>query len=132
MKKLYRSRRGEMIGGVCMGIARYFDVDVTLVRLIWVMAALFGGSGVLAYIIAWIIVPEEPVEGEAVNITPGSSTGGSTADTRTVGLIVIAIGLFLLFRNIMPTMFVRMYFWPIPLIALGLFLIMGGYRGVRR
>ena len=132
MKKLYRSRRGEMIGGVCMGIARYFDVDVTLVRLIWVMAALFGGSGVLAYVIAWIIVPEEPADGEAVNITPGSSAGGSTADTKTVGLIVIAIGLFLLFRNIMPTIFIRMYFWPILLIALGLFLIMGGYRGVRR
>lgn len=59
MKKLYRARGGRMLGGVCMGLAHYFAVDVTLVRLIWVAVALFGGSGLLFYILAWIIIPEE-------------------------------------------------------------------------
>ncbi|MDW7650986.1 MAG: PspC domain-containing protein [Bacillota bacterium] len=132
MKRLYRSRHGQMLGGVCMGLARYFDVDVTLVRLIWVLAALFGGSGVLAYIIAWIIIPEEPAEGEAIDITHSSSEEGTPTDTKTVGLIVIVIGVFLLFRGLVPRMFFQYYFWPLVLILLGLFLMFGGFRGGRR
>lgn len=49
-----------MIFGVCGGIGEYFDVDPTLVRLLWLLFALWGGAGVLAYLIAWIIIPEEP------------------------------------------------------------------------
>ncbi len=49
-----------MLGGVCGGIAEYFNVDPTLIRLAWVLFGLLGGSGLLAYIIAVIIVPNEP------------------------------------------------------------------------
>jgi len=59
MKKLYRSRENRMIFGVCGGLGDYFDVDPTLVRLVWLLFALWG-AGVLAYLIAWIIIPEEP------------------------------------------------------------------------
>ncbi len=59
-KKLTRSRRDKKIAGICGGFADYLDLDSTLVRLIWVMTALFGGWGVIGYLIAWIIVPEEP------------------------------------------------------------------------
>jgi phage shock protein PspC (stress-responsive transcriptional regulator) len=52
-----------MIGGVCAGIADYLDIDPTIVRLLAVAAVLFGGSGILAYIIAWVVIPEEPYEG---------------------------------------------------------------------
>jgi phage shock protein C len=48
------------IAGVCAGFARYFDLDVTVVRVVWLIVACFGGGGVLAYIIAWIVMPEEP------------------------------------------------------------------------
>ena len=48
------------IAGVCAGFAQYFDLDVTLVRVVWLVIALFGGGGVLAYIIAWIVMPEAP------------------------------------------------------------------------
>ncbi len=58
-KKLYRSRKERMIGGVASGLAEYFDVDVTLVRLIWAVLILVYGSGLLAYFVAWIIIPEE-------------------------------------------------------------------------
>ncbi len=59
-KRLYRSRESRMIAGVCGGLGEYFDMDPTIVRLIVVVAALVGGSGLLAYILAWIIVPERP------------------------------------------------------------------------
>lgn len=48
------------IAGVCAGFAQYFDLDVTVVRVVWLIVALFGGGGVLAYIIAWIVMPEAP------------------------------------------------------------------------
>ncbi len=59
-KKLYRSRRQRMLGGVSGGLAEYFDVDVTLIRLAWVFAFFAVGSGLLAYIIAWLLVPDNP------------------------------------------------------------------------
>lgn len=48
-----------MIAGVCGGIGEYFDVDPTIVRIIWVLVVLFGGSGILVYIILWIVIPTE-------------------------------------------------------------------------
>ena len=62
-RRLYRSRTDRILGGVCSGIAKYFDVDPTIIRLLAVALIFAGGSGILAYIIAWIIVPEEPIEG---------------------------------------------------------------------
>ena len=59
-KKLYKSRENRMIDGVCGGIAEYLNIDPTIVRLGWVIFSLAGGSGVLAYIIALIIIPENP------------------------------------------------------------------------
>jgi len=59
-KPLQRSRRNRKIAGVCAGFAEYLDLDPTLVRILWVMLVLFGGCGVLGYIVAWIIMPEEP------------------------------------------------------------------------
>jgi len=59
-KILVRSRDGRMLAGVCAGIAGYFGVDVTLVRVIWaVVSVLTGGAGVLAYLAAWAIIPGE-------------------------------------------------------------------------
>jgi len=48
-----------MLAGVCSGIAQYFNIDPTVVRVVWALAALMGGTGVLAYIICWIIIPDE-------------------------------------------------------------------------
>lgn len=64
-KKLTRSRRDKKIAGVCGGLAEYLDADVTLVRVVSVMFALFGGWGVIGYLVAWLVIPLEPV-GEAV------------------------------------------------------------------
>ncbi len=59
-KRLYRSRSERMIAGVCGGLGQYFGIDPTLVRLAFVVIALAVGSGLLAYLILWIIVPLEP------------------------------------------------------------------------
>lgn len=59
-KRLYRSGKEKILGGVCGGIAEYFNVDPTLVRLLWVFFILAFGTGLLAYIIAWIIIPRNP------------------------------------------------------------------------
>lgn len=59
-KKLYRSKIDVKIAGVCGGIAEYFDIDPTLVRLGWILFVLLGGSGILGYIIAWLIMPQRP------------------------------------------------------------------------
>ena len=59
-KRLVRPREGRKVAGVCLGMAEYFDLDITLVRVVWLIAAFFGGGGFLAYIIAWIVMPEEP------------------------------------------------------------------------
>ena len=59
-KKLYKSNTDKKLAGVCGGIAEYFNIDSTLVRLGWVLFSLLGGSGLLAYIIAAIIMPDRP------------------------------------------------------------------------
>ena len=59
-KKLYKIRQGRMLAGVCGGIGQYFNVDPTLIRLAWVLVSCLGGAGLLAYIIAAIVIPEEP------------------------------------------------------------------------
>ena len=58
-KRLYKSSTDKKVCGVCGGIANYFDVDPTVIRLIWVIFTLVGGSGMIAYIIAAIIMPDE-------------------------------------------------------------------------
>jgi phage shock protein C len=58
-KRLQRSRTEKMIAGVCGGIAAYFDVDPTLVRVIWVLISLLAGFGFLLYLICWVIMPLE-------------------------------------------------------------------------
>ena len=58
-KRLYRSRKDRMLEGVCGGIAEYLDVDPASVRIAWVLSALAGRAGLLAYIIACIVIPEE-------------------------------------------------------------------------
>jgi len=59
-KRLYRSAKGKLLGGVCGGIAEYFNIDPVIIRLLWVLFVLAYGVGILFYIIAWIIIPRNP------------------------------------------------------------------------
>jgi phage shock protein C len=69
-KRLTRSIRDKKIAGVCAGVAEYFDIDPTLVRVLWLVALIFGGTGGLLYIILWIVLPVAPAT--ATMTVPGS------------------------------------------------------------
>jgi phage shock protein C len=59
-RKLYRSKTNRQVAGVCGGLAEYFNLDATLVRVLFVLLAVLGGSGLVLYVAMWIIVPKEP------------------------------------------------------------------------
>jgi phage shock protein C len=70
-RKLIRPRMGRKVAGVCLGFSEYFDIDVTLVRLVWLIASCMTVIGFLSYPIAWIIMPEEPL------LLPGPPVGAT-------------------------------------------------------
>ncbi len=130
-KKIYRSQKDSMIAGVCGGIAEYFDIDSTLVRLLAILVVFLGGVGVIAYIIAWIIIPQNPeqetnsnkeyAQDEKIDI---SQEDGKKDNHRHIwgGLILIFLGLFFLIRSFFPR-FILMNFWPVLLVVVGIVLI---------
>jgi phage shock protein C len=65
-KRLYRLRDGRVVAGVCAGLAAYLGVDPTLVRLAFALLTIFGGAGVLLYLCAWIVMPEEGGDGTSI------------------------------------------------------------------
>lgn len=83
-RRLYRSRDDRILGGVAAGVAAYFRIDPTIVRLAWLLIVLWGGAGIFLYIIAWIIVPLEPsgrsytaAASETARGEPGGGQDGS-------------------------------------------------------
>ena len=58
---LERPRQGRKIAGVCLAVARYLEIDVTLVRILWVLLIFVGGGGIVAYLVGWLIIPEDPL-----------------------------------------------------------------------
>jgi phage shock protein C len=59
--RLVRPRLGRKVAGVCLGFSEYFDIDVTVVRVVWLITAVMTGIGFIPYLIAWIVLPEEPL-----------------------------------------------------------------------
>ncbi len=60
-RRLYRSQRDRMLGGVCGGLGEYLGLDPTIIRLIFILLALLGGHGILLYLILWLVIPPAPV-----------------------------------------------------------------------
>ena len=79
-KKLYKSNKDKKIDGVCAGLAEYLGVDTTVVRLLWVLATIFVGAGILAYIIAVLVLPRKPEQIEEPKAEPQNE---QTADNTT-------------------------------------------------
>jgi phage shock protein C len=101
MNQLKRSKKNRIIAGVCGGIAEYFGVDPTLVRLIWVLITLAWGAGLLLYIIAWLIMPEEEGETESEE-KPLQNTEGLKV---LVGGLLIFLGIVFLVSAFFPIFF---------------------------
>ncbi len=96
-RRVYRSRREKVFGGVCGGVAEYFNLDPVLVRIFWVVATFAEGLGLIAYIIAWIIIPENPDEEAAGTETPPEEQQDKNSGVgMIVGIGLVIIGLLLL------------------------------------
>jgi phage shock protein C len=123
--RLTRSTNDRMIAGVCGGLGRYFGVDPVWFRLAFVVLALGGGSGVLIYLIAWIVVPEATDQAVAHRTTSQLERGPMVA-----GILLVGVGSMLLFNNLIPW-FDRVM-WPVLLVVVGAGLLLGVTRHDRR
>jgi len=133
-KKLYRLRENRMIAGVCGGIAEYFNIDPTIIRIIWILFGFFTyGTGVIAYIIAIIVIPE--VSPSSFENQQGSSTEGykyginldSIKSRIVLGSALVLLGVFLIGRNFLPWLNFNIL-WPVILIVIGILIIFAGWR----
>jgi len=112
--RVRRSRRDRVLGGVCGGLGEYLGVDPVLIRIVAVVLTLSAGIGVLAYVVAWIVIPEageeEPVAGlpRAEQHTVAVVAGGA----------LVAFGVLLFVRALVPW-FDGAVFWPLVVIAVG-------------
>lgn len=125
-KRLQRDTQNKVIGGVCSGLANYFDIDASLVRLLFAIAFLVFSSGFWIYLILWIIMPAgsgvqaaEMTDGVVSDVT---ETSKKNKGSLVAGLILIGIGLIGLLHIYIPEISWEVA-WPILLILLGIFLI---------
>lgn len=133
-KKLYRSSSDKIIAGVCGGLAEYFSVDSTLIRILFVALTLANGFGILLYIIMALIVPKDKKTGtkdNARDLAEGTKNLANQARAsehgrNLLGLIIVGFGLVVLIKNILPVPPVWMHtqiLWPVVIIAVGLYFI---------
>ncbi|MDP1677683.1 MAG: PspC domain-containing protein [Bacteroidota bacterium] len=103
-QRLYRSQTNKVFAGVCGGLAEYFDVDPVVIRVLFVLMVLFGGTGIVLYIAAIFIVPKKPfIFGEPTAATAAGSTPltSSNANVRNwFGIVLVSIGVILLLANL--------------------------------
>lgn len=145
-KRLYRSNTNRVIGGVAGGLAEHFGTDPVLVRVLFVLAAFFGGGGFLIYIILWIVIPSNPVI--VMNNFAQNAQTERPADENTVkpetppvednkckkkrhdgligGLVLITIGVIFLINRLIPEIDFG-DLWPVILIVIGLGILIGSF-----
>lgn len=82
-RTLYRSRDSRMLAGVCGGLARYFGIDATIVRLLWVALTFAGAAGIIIYLVMWAVVPEEPLPQDQVVAHPPDTPPSDTPPSDT-------------------------------------------------
>ncbi|MBN2221034.1 MAG: PspC domain-containing protein [Vallitaleaceae bacterium] len=123
-KKLYRSKNDKMIAGVCSGLAEYFDLDPTLVRLGVVLLSLAYGGGIIAYIIGAIVIPERNMNDvyDPLYEENGQGRDVSTRTKQVAGGLLIVFGLGILARNVFGW-FDPSIIWSLAIIGIGIYLV---------
>lgn len=142
--KLYRSETNKVLGGVCGGLGNYFNIDPTIIRIVFIAITLLGGSGVLVYIILWLVIPSQsssksfPEDHIKENAQEMKSRGEKFAsDIRNSvnnrdqnsrswwALFIVVIGFMFLLSNYGYYSFIEMEkLWPVILIVFGLILLL--------
>ena len=146
-RRLYRSRGDSMIGGVAAGLAAYLNSDPALVRIVWaILVVVTGGAALVVYIVAWIVVPEEPVgpaepiasttdpvTGEVVYPAGEPATAASTHSGAggqagvVIGVGLVVIGLWFLLREYLPEIDWALI-WPLVLVGIGALVLVTSMR----
>lgn len=147
-KKLNRSVKDKVIGGVAGGLAEYFEIDPVIVRVLFVVSLFFHGAGFIAYIILWITLPEAPYVFQTASDVNSSANTSSDSDykpndaaaayfksldekkmkrNRNVGIVLLVFGCIFLADNFIPKINFA-DFWPIVLIALGLSILLNAKK----
>lgn len=120
-RQLFRSINNRMIAGVCGGIAEYFSIDPTIVRILWVAFSLFSmGAGIVAYIIALIVIPEQSYGGSYYNQTSAPVNIDGHKISVIIGAALIIFGILLLGKRYLYWIDFKLV-WPIILIGLGIY-----------
>lgn len=103
-QRLYRSRTNRVFAGVCGGLAEYFDVDPVVIRVLFILFVLFGGTGILLYIAAIFIIPQKPFvftpESDPSATKPVDSIGAGSSVRNWLGYALVGGGVFLLLANL--------------------------------
>jgi len=137
-KKLYRSETNRVLAGVAGGLGEYFGIDPLLLRILFILLAVFGGGGVIIYLILWLLIPsekdtardpEDTIKQNAEELKMKAQSfakefKGMQSENHSrnrFGFLIIVIGLVFLFDNL--GFFRFHFFWPVLLIAFGLFLV---------
>lgn len=125
-KKLQRDTNHKVIGGVCAGLADYFGMDASLLRLLLAFMILFAGTGFWLYIILWIVMPAGTSQTTSDTVdavmADGRQMSKANKGSLVIGLILIGLGAIGLLHRFVPSFNWQMV-WPILLIALGLVLL---------
>ncbi len=143
-KKLLRKTGDKMIAGVASGIADYFDIDANMVRLLFILLTIFGGSGILLYIILWILIPSDISKnmggGRDVmreNVREMKETVSEVAkefksrpkekkerSQLGFGIVIVVVGILFLLNNLGIFEMVEVQkFWPLLLVFLGIYIV---------
>lgn len=129
--RFYRDSKNKVLGGVCSGLANYFNLDVALLRVFFVVALLFASFGFWLYIILWVVIPVDGQQTETeLRSEPVSEVVPATATKSTsliAGIAVMLIGVIFLINNFIPISWVWKL-WPLILVAIGVVMIVNATK----
>lgn len=124
-RKIFRSRKNNILMGVCVGLANYFEIDPTLVRIIFIILTLGGGAGILIYIILALIMPLEPnKKDDSEEIEIDQKNDKETKKVNFLGMALLLMGGVLLWNQFFPIKVAWEIFWPAAMMIIGLWLIL--------
>ena len=133
-RRLYRCRDNRVLAGVASGVAEFFGLDPTLVRVIWFLSIFFGGVSLLLYVGLAIIVPLEPLPAGATTAPaePGEghrhNPGAGGRWVTFFGIALILLGSLALLGSVLPSLATARYFGPLFIIGMGAVLVIGAMR----
>jgi phage shock protein C len=124
MEELRRSTENPVIAGVAAGLGNYFNTSPLLFRILFILTALWGITGLLIYIVLWIGLPtdQEPATPEQSPAAQPSKPGSSRYSTLMTGVLLIVLGLLFLLEEFIPAFYFEK-FWPVLLVILGLVML---------